>query len=97
MNAREELERVKFAEFINKEFFKYFKQYDLKFGHILAQSILAKLPELGFVRLEEVEIDEKKLYKKLMEEIKPHLYRLTNKDLAHAIAEAKGILRVKKK
>lgn len=65
----------------------------------LAEYILAKLLELGFVRLEDVEIDKEKLL---------DLFHATDNDgnmlideldegeLAHAIAEAKGILRVKK-
>lgn len=61
----------------------------------LAQSILAKLPELGFVRLENVEIDEGKIKSIIFDYVyknpNPTTYWLNESDLAKAIASAKPI------
>ena len=59
--------------------------------NIVAEAILDKLPELGFVRLEDVEIDVEKLRVLLME---PSNGLHTSLDEATAIAEARP-LRVK--
>lgn len=70
-------------------------------GSELARAILNKLPELGFVRLEDVEIDEDRLFE-IMNDILPVKYTYqvllsTNqfKIFATAIAEAKGIIKAK--
>ena len=73
----------------------------------LAQAILAKLPSLGFVRMEDVEISKTELMTKINdvchEELEYVVYSKSDvmgweklvKRIAHAIAEAKGIIKVK--
>jgi len=109
MNAREELEKI------IKEILSYHikTEYDNEtFEHIvkeLTNAILSKFPELGYVRLENVEINKERLaialykghageeyYKKVPWEKLLPFEKATWLRYADAITNAKEILRVKK-
>ena len=88
MNAREELERIIDINDFTTE---------LEHGTIaerhkrIAQAIL----DAGFIRLEDVEIDEDKLGIKLYLKSPMRLSPETARRIANAICQEKGILRVK--
>lgn len=97
MNAREELERIICQELMNKNPYsaEFTKDIWLCWVKDITQKFLAKLPELGFVRLEDVEIDEDKLGIKLYLKSPMRLSPETARRIANAICQEKGILRVK--
>lgn len=85
MNAREELLNVLVESGLNRED---------ETTQQLADNILAKLPELGFVRLEDVEIDKEKLMEFLFDKDE---FCLQAGALTKVIASAKPIKTKEKK
>jgi hypothetical protein len=100
MNAQKELERIVREWYEDEHIFFRRDATD-----ILTDRILANLPSLGFVRLDDVEICqaelERAIYKGITQDYKNlglteyQIRESAVKEVAHAIAEAKGILRRK--
>ena len=96
MTAKKELERIIESE-------KYI--YDPKQDEVvktevntqdLAEAILAKLPELGFVKLEDVEIDDYEIKQLLIKDMLCENLGIEGiRHIAQTISEAKGIIKVK--
>jgi len=106
MNAQKELEKIlREKTYLGGTTISYHSDEFIK---DLALTILAKLPELGFIRLEDMEVflDVMRL-KGLMNDICmeckqeknvscPYTCSILPNEVSKAIASAKGILRVKK-